>query len=81
MIIEIRENMMIYIYMLLLPPQDLRLRIRGLWGMGCTKYCNAQKIPKFLIPNLTKSYNVPKIPKLWHLCPGPDHIPENFRIF
>ena len=53
-------------------------------GLNLTKHCNAQKIPKNLIPNLTKPCNaqkIPKIPKLWHLCPGPDHIPENFRIF
>ena len=59
--------MYIYIYMLTPPPppppQDLRLRIRGSWGMGCTKHCNAQKIPKFLIPNLTKPCNAQKIPK------------------
>ena len=74
----------IYIYMLPPPPQDLRLRIRGSWGMGCTKHCNAQKIPKFLIPNLTKPCNaqkIPNIPKFWHLCPGQDHVPENFGIF
>ena len=59
-------------------------RIRGSWGMGCTKHCNAQKNPKFLIPNLTKPCNaqkIPKIPKFWHLCPGQDHVPENFGIF
>ena len=74
----------IYIYARPPPPQDLRLRIRGSWGMGCTKHCNAQKIPKFLIPNLTKPCNaqkIPKIPKFWHLCPGQDHVPENFGIF
>ena len=79
----VRIRIYIYIYMLA-PPQDLRLRIRGSWGMGCTKHCNAQKIPKFLIPNLTKPCNAQKIPKnpeFWHLCPGQDHVPENFGIF
>ena len=74
----------IYIYARPPPPQDLRLRIRGSWGMGCTKHCNAQKIPKFLIPNLTKPCNAQKNsknPEFWHLCPGQDHVPENFGIF
>ena len=53
-------------------------------GLSLTKHCNAQKIPKNLIPNLTKPCNaqkIPKNPKFWHLCPGQDHIPENFGIF
>ena len=53
-------------------------------GLNLTKHCNAQKIPKNLIPNLTKPCNaqkIPKIPTFWHLCPGQDHIPENFGIF
>ena len=53
-------------------------------GLNLTKHCNAQKIPKNLIPNLTKPCNaqkIQKIPKFWHLCPGQDHIPENFGIF
>ena len=73
-----------YIYICSPPPQDLRLRIRGSWGMGCTKHCNAQKIPKFLIPNLTKPCNaqkIPKIPKFWHLCPGQDQIPKKIWNF
>ena len=50
-------------------------------GLNLTKHCNAQKIPKNLIPNFTKPCNAQKIqqiPKFWHLCPGQDHIPENF---
>ena len=62
------------------PPQDLRLRIRGSWGMGARNTVMLKKIPKFLIPNLTKPCNAQKIPKFWHLCPGQDHIPENFGI-
>ena len=50
-------------------------------GLSLTKHCNVQKIPKNLIPNLTKLCNAQKIPKFWHLCPGQDHIPENFGIF
>ena len=57
--------------MLAPPPQDLRFR--GSWGMGRTKHCNAQKIPKFPTLKLTKHCNaqkIPKIPKFWHLWPG-----------
>ena len=75
----------IYIYICSPPPPKIYAYAfvdHGAWG--CTKHCNAQKIPKNLIPNLTKPCNaqkIPKIPKFWHLCPGQDHVPENFGIF
>ena len=63
-------------------PQDLRFR--GSWGMGRTKHCNAQNIPKLPILKLKKHCNAqknPKIPKFCHLWPGQGQIPEKFGSF
>ena len=43
----------------MLPPRQ-DLRHRGSWGIGRTKHCNAQKIPKLPTSELTKRCNAQK---------------------